>query len=38
MISYPKPSEKVAEVREVWREGEGREKLLSLSHEKKVLK
>lgn len=32
MIFYPKSYEKMAEVRE----GEGREKLLSLSQEKKV--
>lgn len=34
MISYPKPSEKVAEVREGGWEGEGREKSLSLSRGK----
>ena len=38
MISYPKPSEKMAEVREGGGEGEGREKSLSLSRGEKVLK
>lgn len=37
-VSYPKPSEKAAVVREEWRKGEGREKFVSLSQEKKVLK
>lgn len=38
MISYPKLSEKMAEVREGGWEGEGREKFLSFSQEEKVLK